>query len=149
MIKTLLSLSICIVALGVVGCGNGENDSPIPTYVTLDYYATPHDGEGMKNLLVRNGKNVELYGIADTLKGSLTDEEMQALAAALKAVSKWDTTYENTPTSIYETVRKIHPEGISTIRRSQGADAPESVVSLLKKCGDIARRLRAEAQGNR
>lgn len=147
--KSLFSIGVSVVvALCAAGCG-GDGDSPIPAYVTLDYYATPYDGEGMKNLLLRNGTDAELYGIADTLKGRLTDAEKQALATALKAVSVWDTTYEETPTSNYEMLRKIHPEGISTIRRSRGATAPDAVEKLLQQCGDIARRLRAEANGSR
>lgn len=144
MIKNLLSVGVfLVVVFCAVGCGNSGSNSPIPSYVVLDYYATPHDGEGMKNLVVRNGKDAELYSVVDTLKGTLTDAEMQALATALKAVSKWDTTYESTPSSTYEVIRQIHPEGISTIRRSQGADAPEAVATLLQQCGSIARRLRA------
>lgn len=138
-----------VVALCAVSCGNGENNSPIPVSVVLEYSATPYGGEGMKNLVLRNGTDAELYGIADTVKGRLTDAEMQALATALKTVTVWDTTYEETPTSNYEMIRKIHTEGMSTIRRSRGATAPDAVNTLLQQCGDIARRLRAEAENGK
>ncbi len=134
----------CAALVLCVAC-DGRPDSPISEHTTLDYYASPYGSEGTKNLLVREGYQAELYGIADTIKGELTDAEMHALSASLKAVAKWDTLYEATPSDRYETIRKIDPEGIASIRRSYGSEAPAAVDELLKTLNSVATRLRADA----
>lgn len=136
----LLATVLCLV-----GCGDKKADTPVPDYVTIDYYSSPYEGQGTRNLLVRQGEQAELYTIVDTVKGTLTATEKQALASALGAVSKWDTTYESVTSDRYEVIRKIHPEGISTIRRTYSSPAPDAVDKLLSQCAAIAQRLREEA----
>lgn len=136
----LLAAAVCLA-----GCGDKKADSPVPDYVTIDYYSSPYEGQGTRNLLVRQGEQAELYTMVDTVKGTLNDAEKQSLASALQAVSKWDTTYEAATSERYEVIRKIHPEGISTIRRTYGSPAPDAVDKLLNQCASIAKRLRDEA----
>lgn len=136
----LLAAVVCLA-----GCGDKKADAPVPDYVTIDYYSSPYEGQGTRNLLVRQGEQAELYTMVDTVKGTLNDAEKQSLASALQAVSKWDTTYEAATSERYEVIRKIHPEGISTIRRTYGSPAPDAVDKLLNQCASIAKRLRDEA----
>ncbi len=140
-------LVCCAALLLCVSCDN-KPDSPISDYTTIDYFASPYDSEGTKNLLIREGSQAELYGIADTVKAELTDAEMQAIAKAMKAVAKWDTLYEATPSDRYEIIRRIDPQGIASIRRSHGSEAPAAVDELLKTLNSVATRLRAGAEKN-
>lgn len=134
----------CAAFLLCVSC-DSKNDAPADVdAITLDYYASPYDGEGTKSLLLNGGTHAELYGIADTVKGDLTDAEQQAVAKAMKAIAKWDTLYESTPSDRYEIVRKIDKSGIRTIRRSHGSEAPAAVDELLSSLNSVAARLRAE-----
>lgn len=135
--------------LYLAGCGDQKADAPVPDYVTIDYYSSPYEGQGTRNLLVRQGEQAELYTIVDTVKGELTDVEQQSLASALQAVAKWDTAYEAATSDRYEVIRKIHPEGISMIRRTYGSPTPDAVDKLLNQCAAIAQRLREEADKNK
>lgn len=136
-------LLACAALVLFVSCD--KSDAPIADYTTIDYYASPYGTEGTKNLLIRGGSDAELYGIADTVKGELTDAETKELALALKAVAKWDTLYESSPSDRYEIIRKIDPQGIASIRRAYGSETPADVDKLMNMLNRVAQRLRAEA----